>query len=945
MTDWTPTDDQYDIIMAFALQNVIEYDGKPQMGSLMKRMMGPQGAPELRQYGKYMAPLVQESMADAVNLYDAEGRDASLEYLGTLGPKGLEMLDRFREMEGPKVKREQVLKELRNVEPGNFRVRFAPNPNAPLTIGHSRGVVINRAYADKYQGQFYLRLDDTGMGTKPPLAEAYDMISEDIKWLTGDYPDEVFIASDRLEVYEFWAKELIKLGGAYVDTLSRDESAELKADGLPNPYRERTIEENLELFDNMIQGDFLPGEAVLRIKSDPNAPDPAMRDFILFRIQIGGHPRRPIDTCWPLLDFQSAIDDHLLEITHIIRGEDLRPSSGKQKLLYNYFGWQYPEVEYWGRVEMLEESIDSKTGDVLRNQDGDVVYVPISFSSSAYAKGIQEGRYDNWADPRLYTVQGMKNRGYSPEAITQWWKDMGMTNRNIKAPLTTLDSLNNQYTNKNAETFEADELGDATYDSDCLICARPFGDGFGLWANRQTFEYLQDKYESATKEAANNAFSDLAKSQGLIIESLDDFVNFKNSVPDELYDNIKWTSENTLYSKTNPFGVRKTGRTLAYWWLIKIPITLYDGTEAQGYYLDALNAYMSQYLVGGKKRSNVAMQVESFLRDVLVVPGGIGANIMDIQDFGIPSATRRIPAFNPRFIDEYAADGASVNPPPPPSDITDDDCVICGRAFVWSPLAQAIQLKYYESSDGGEIDLKTQKMMPEDESLSRTTVNIVGRYLFNYQGGALSQYFANTKKPSNKVINLLRLALVPSITVNREMFQLVKDLQFREETPFKFPTAFIDEWQAESWTGNCQRCGEKSNVTTMSWFNTDLLCMDCADKETKHPKFQEAKDRENEEVRKGNLNYEGIGFDAESFSADLTSIKSAETLEDARIAVSNYSSDNTFLNENLTFLASIMDYDYGSGKNSEFEIYGAPTVEDVQKFAESLVNIQRFMGE
>jgi ribosomal protein L37E len=733
-----------------------------------------------------------------------------------------------------------------------------------------------------------------------------------------------------------------------------------------------------------------------------------MRDFVLFRIQVGGHPRRPNETCWPLLDFQSAIDDHLLEITHIIRGVDLQASTEKQKLLYNYFGWQYPDVEYWGRVEMLEESIDPKTGDVLRNQDGDVVYVPISFSSSAYAKGIQEGYYDDWADPRLYTVQGMKNRGYSPEAITQWWKDMGMTNRNIKAPLTTLDSLNSQfmkaetvkeynaeqslywshkrdkecsycghgknhkaallsddgklfgcykcnsYPNEEemvadfeSETFEADELGDATYDSNCLICARPFGDGFGLWANRQTFEYLQDKYESATKEAANNAFLDLAKSQGVIIERLEDLVNFKNSVPNEIYDNIIWTSENTLYSKTNPFGVRKTGRTLTYWWLIKTPVTLFDGTEVQGYYLDALNAYMSQYLVGGKKRSNIAMQVESFLRDVLVVPGGIGANIMDIQDFGIPSATRRIPAFNPRFLDEFAASGATVNPPPPPSDITDDDCIICGRAFVWSPLAQAIQLKYYESSDGGEIDLKTQKMMPEDESLSRTTVNIVGRYLFNYQGGALSQYFANTKKPSNKVINLLRLALVPSITVNREMFQLVKDLQFREETPFKFPTAFTDEWQAESWTGKCQRCGDRTsqNYKIMSWFNTDLICMDCADKETKHPKFQEAKDRENEEVRKGNLNYEGIGFEAESFDADLTSIKSAETLEAARIAVSNYSSDNTFLNENLTFLASIMDYDYGSGKNSEFEIYGAPTIEDVQKFAESLVNIQRFMGE
>ena len=955
MTDWTPTDEQYDIIMAFALQNVIEYDGKPQVGSIVSRIMSIEELRnQFRPVAQYLNAAIVEASNEAITIYDVSGREDSLEYLGELGSIGEGMLDRFREMEGPKVKREQVLKELRNVEPGNFRVRFAPNPNSPLHIGHSRGVIINRAYADKYQGQFYLRLDDTGMGTKPPIAEAYDMIPEDIEWLTGRVPDDIVIASDRLEVYEFWAEELIKLGGAYVDTLSRDESAELKADGLPNPYRERTIEENLELFEDMIEGVYLPGQAVLRIKSDPNAPDPAMRDFILFRIQIGGHPRRPIDTCWPLLDFQSAIDDHLLDITHIIRGSGLMASTKKQKLLYDFFGWQYPEVEYWGRVEMLEESIDSKTGEVLRNQDGDVIYETVSVSSSEYAKGIQEGRYDGWADPQLYTVQGMRNSGYSPEAITQWWKDMGMNRGDLKAPLSTLNSLNSQfmvaepvkeynseqtlywshkrgkecsycghgkshkaallsddgklfgcykcnsYPNEEemvadfeSETFESNEIIDPYYQIDCLICARPFGsqgdwapssDADAKWASPFTFEEVKKAWISASADAAGKAFADLAQQNNFDVSTKSNMEEFIKVIPEDTYDEIMWTAQNTLKSKNNPFGVRKTARTLAYWWLIVIPVTRSDGYEVNGYYLDALNAYMSQYLVEGKKRSSIAGQTEAFLRKILVEYDRIGSSIMDIGEFGVNSATRRIPAFNPRLMEEFEANGATINPPPPPSDITDDDCVICGRSFFWSDLAASLSQTYYQNSDGGAIDMKSSKTMPEDDSVTRTAVNIAGQYLFKHDGAALTQYFAENKNISNNVVNLLRLALVPSITANREMYQLVKNLQFKEETPFEWPTAFTEENRAESF-------GAENSVEFL-----------------------------------------------------LESVKSAETLDEAQSLMVNYSGEG-MMAENIKYLNSIVDYDYGSGKNAEFEIYGAPNLEDVQKFAEGLVNIQRFLGE
>ena len=427
----------------------------------------------------------------------------------------------------------------------------------------------------------------------------------------------------------------------------------------------------------------------------------------------------------------------------------------------------------------------------------------------------------------------------------------------------------------------------------CLICARPFGsqgdwapssDADAKWASPFTFEEVKKAWISASADAAGKAFADLAQQNNFDVSTKSNMEEFIKVIPEDTYDEIMWTAQNTLKSKNNPFGVRKTARTLAYWWLIVIPVTRSDGYEVNGYYLDALNAYMSQYLVEGKKRSSIAGQTEAFLRKILVEYDRIGSSIMDIGEFGVNSATRRIPAFNPRLMEEFEANGATINPPPPPSDITDDDCVICGRSFFWSDLAASLSQTYYQNSDGGAIDMKSSKTMPEDDSVTRTAVNIAGQYLFKHDGAALTQYFAENKNISNNVVNLLRLALVPSITANREMYQLVKNLQFKEETPFEWPTAFTEENRAESF-------GAENSVEFL-----------------------------------------------------LESVKSAETLDEAQSLMVNYSGEG-MMAENIKYLNSIVDYDYGSGKNAEFEIYGAPNLEDVQKFAEGLVNIQRFLGE
>ena len=177
----------------------------------------------------------------------------------------------------------------------------------------------------------------------------------------------------------------------------------------------------------MLDGTYKPGDAVVRVKTDMTLKNPALRDWPALRMQdteTNPHPRTEIGSTykvWPLLDFQSAVEDHLQGVTHIIRGKDLMDSTRKQTLLYEHFGWTYPETIYWGRVKVHEWG---------------------GFSTSKMRESIEHGEYTGWDDPRLPTIQGLKARGIQPEALRNFWIELGVTQKDISVPLATLFSHN-----------------------------------------------------------------------------------------------------------------------------------------------------------------------------------------------------------------------------------------------------------------------------------------------------------------------------------------------------------------------------------------------------------------------------------------------------------------------------------------------------------------------
>jgi len=305
-------------------------------------------------------------------------------------------------------------------DPKGAVLRFAPNPNGRLTIGHARGVVVNNYLAKKYDGKFILRFDDTDPRTKRPLPEAYEWIVEDCKWL-GAVPDQIVRASENIDTYYSYAKKLIGAGHAYVCTCEQMAFKTSKAQGLACPCRPKTPEENLAGWEAMLSTT-CEGEAVLRIKTDMSHDDPALRDWTAFRIIESDHPLTGDKyRVWPLLDFESAIEDHLRGVTHIIRGIDLLDSGLKQKFLYGYLGWEYPETILWGRLKI--EDIGK-------------------FSTSQMAADIASGKFTGWDDPALPTLAAFRRRGIHPDSITEFMVSLGLSASAITISLDNLYSIN-----------------------------------------------------------------------------------------------------------------------------------------------------------------------------------------------------------------------------------------------------------------------------------------------------------------------------------------------------------------------------------------------------------------------------------------------------------------------------------------------------------------------
>ena len=398
-------------VRKYALQNAVEYDGSGQAGSVLGRLLSEMK--ELRPKARELRGLVQLLVDEANEIASVDGVDAVRKLLEETNPEAL-----HREKQQKRV----GLPELPNSIKGEVTLRFAPNPNGPLSLGHSRGVVINSELAKINGGRVVLRFDDTDTKVKPPEPTAYSQIEEEYEWISGKKADVVIRASDRMPIYLEYAEKMISEGFGYTCRCTAQNFKKLRDNMEECPCRENDVSLNLELFESMKSGGVPEGGAVIRVKTSLDLPNPALRDWPALRIQHTPHPMVGEKyKVWPLLDFQSAIEDRLQGVTHIVRGKDLMDSTRKQTILYGHFGWDYPETLYWGRVKVLEFG---------------------GFSTSGMRMEISEGKYSGWDDPRLPTISAIRKRGFSSQAIREFWLELGLTQKDISIPMQSIEAKN-----------------------------------------------------------------------------------------------------------------------------------------------------------------------------------------------------------------------------------------------------------------------------------------------------------------------------------------------------------------------------------------------------------------------------------------------------------------------------------------------------------------------
>ncbi|MFO7925152.1 MAG: glutamate--tRNA ligase [Halobacteriota archaeon] len=398
-----------------ALFNALKHDSDAQVGAIMGPMMGEN--PDFRPHGDEI-PGIVAPVIDRVNtLSTAEMRDR----LDTLAPELLEELDTENE-EGE----DRPLPDLPNVESyEEIRMRLAPNPNGPWHLGSARMPAVIGTYKEQYDGWMLCRFDDTDPETKRPDTDAYGEILDAIEYL-GFEPDETAKASDRVELYYDHARNLIDEGGAYTCSCDGASFSERKNAGEPCPHREKDTETTHDEFEAMVDGEYESGEMVLRVRTDIEHKNPALRDWVAFRMVDTPHPRPEAAEyrCWPMLDFQSGIDDHEFEITHIIRGIDLQDSAKRQQFVYDYFDWEYPEVIHWGHVQI--DAYD------------------VALSTSTIKELIARGELDGWDDPRAPTVASLKRRGIRGDAIVKAMVQLGTSTSNVDLAMSSVYAENRE---------------------------------------------------------------------------------------------------------------------------------------------------------------------------------------------------------------------------------------------------------------------------------------------------------------------------------------------------------------------------------------------------------------------------------------------------------------------------------------------------------------------
>ncbi len=317
---------------------------------------------------------------------------------------------------------EQIIdKDLAEGVYDTVHTRFPPEPNGYLHIGHAKSILLNYGLASEYGGKFNMRFDDTNP-TKEK-SEFVESIKADVQWLGADYEERLFFASDYFDQMYEGALKLIKKGKAYVSDLTADEMREyrgtLTEPGKDDPNRDRSVEENLRLFEEMREGKYADGEKTLRAKIDMSSPNINMRDPILYRVAHLSHQNTGDKWCiYPMYDYAHPIEDAIEGITHSIctlEFEDHRP-------LYN---WVVTELEYPHPPKQIEFA---------------KMYLTNVVTGKRYIKKlVEDGIVDGWDDPRLVSIAALRRRGFTPESIRLFVELCGVSKANSSAEYSMLE--------------------------------------------------------------------------------------------------------------------------------------------------------------------------------------------------------------------------------------------------------------------------------------------------------------------------------------------------------------------------------------------------------------------------------------------------------------------------------------------------------------------------
>ncbi len=404
------------LVRKYALQNAVFFDGKANAKAVVGKVLAQDVS--LRSKAKEVSDLAKK-IVKQINEMSLEEQRSELEEISP------ELLER------EKVKRRTELPELPNVKE-EVVMRLAPYPSGPLHLGNARMVILNDEYVKRYGGKLILVYDDTiGSEEKLPITEAYDYIKEGLDWLGVECHETVY-KSDRVELFYEWGERLLKEGHAYVCECSTGELRALRDRGVACAHRNQSSEENLEKWNGMLEGKYKEGEAIVRIKTDMQHPNPAFRDRVLFRISERPHPRIGDKyRVWPMLELSWAVDDHLLGVTHVLRGKELVMEDMMEKWIWDVLGLEGPEFVHYGMMRLKG----------------------IKLSKSAVRREIEEGKLTGISDPRTWSVQSLRKRGIRSDAIRSFVLSFGMSLTDIEAPAENLYAENRKLIDPEADRY------------------------------------------------------------------------------------------------------------------------------------------------------------------------------------------------------------------------------------------------------------------------------------------------------------------------------------------------------------------------------------------------------------------------------------------------------------------------------------------------------------